>query len=285
MIAWLLQEVKEVLAGNVFEKQKEIRRGFEGTIQRDDVGVGWQRLVNRCLEHLRAQSVLVEIGLGQAFESVFTAVPNRSWTGGDVIKVDGADRREIFGCWLVPRQDLTDLVDDSVTSGAKGLDNLKLDGRGIEIVVAVVMAEGNGEKSNSFTLEVETLTDNITWEENVLDRRGMSGNGPRVLEGDIGAGGVEGRKNGGTWKGAWGWETGGVWRKRNGRGLGRSSDRGGRIDGEHVVVCPRGTICGQMATSTIGRLSGGERLGLLWAEGEVGHGYGILQHCWTGKGD
>ena len=48
------------------------------------------------LEHLRAQSVLVKICLGQAFESVFTTVLDRSRTGGDVIEVDGADRREIF---------------------------------------------------------------------------------------------------------------------------------------------------------------------------------------------
>jgi hypothetical protein len=48
---------------------------------------------------------------------------------------------------------LTDLVDDSVTSGTKGLDDLKLDRGGIEIVVAVVMTGGDGEKSNPFTLE------------------------------------------------------------------------------------------------------------------------------------
>ena len=43
------------------------------------------------LEHLCAQSVLVKIGLGQAFKSIFTTVPNRGRTGGNVIKVDGAD--------------------------------------------------------------------------------------------------------------------------------------------------------------------------------------------------
>jgi hypothetical protein len=46
------------------------------------------------------------------------------------------------------------LVDDSVTSGTEGLDNLKLDRGGIEIVVAVVMASGDGEKSDPFTLEI-----------------------------------------------------------------------------------------------------------------------------------
>ena len=66
--------------------------------------------------------------------------------------------------------------------------------------------------------------------------------------------------------------------------FGRSSDRGGRIDGEHVVGCPCGTVGGQMMTSTIGVLSG-ERLRILWAEREVGHGKRILQHCRTGKGD
>lgn len=150
------------------------------------------------LEHLRAQSVLVKICLGQAFESVFTTVLDRSRTGGDVIEVDGADRREIFCHWRIPRQDLADLVDDSVASGAKGLYNLKLDRGGIKMVVAVVMAGGNREKSNPFTLEIQTLADNVTWEENVLHWRRMNGSGPRVLERDIGAGGVEGRKNGRT---------------------------------------------------------------------------------------
>lgn len=124
-----------------------------------------------------AQSVLVKIGLGQAFESIFTTVPGRDGAGGNVIEVDSADRREIFGRWWIPRQDLTDLVDDCVTSGTEGPDNLKLDRGGIEMVVAVVMAGGNGEKSNSFTLEIQTLADGITWEENVLHRRRMSGGG------------------------------------------------------------------------------------------------------------
>ena len=154
------------------------------------------------LEHLRAQSVLVEIGLGQAFEGVFTTVPNRVRTGGDVIEVDSADRREFFGRWGAARQDLTDLVDDSVTSGTEGPDDLKLDGRGIEIVVAIVMAGGNREKPSPFALEIKTLTDNITWEENVLHWRRMSGSGSRVLGRDVGAGGVQRRKNGRARNGA-----------------------------------------------------------------------------------
>jgi hypothetical protein len=93
----LFQKVKEVLAGNVFEKQKEVRRGLEGAVERDNVRVGGQRLVDRGLEQLRAQCVLVKIGLGQAFEGIFTTVPNRGERGGDIIKVDSADWREIFG--------------------------------------------------------------------------------------------------------------------------------------------------------------------------------------------
>ena len=214
------------------------------------------------LEHLRAQGILVKIGLGQAFECIFTTVLDRGWTGGNVIEVDGANRREIFCHWWVPREDLTDLVDDSVASGTEGLYDLELDGGGIEIVVAVVMAGGNREKPNPFTLEIETLTNNIAWEENVLHWRRMSGSGSRVLKRDISAGSVERRKNRRTWNGAGRWETGGVRGERDGRRLGRSSDRGGRIDGEHVVGCLCGTTGGQVTTSTIGMLSG-ERLGIL----------------------
>ena len=117
---------------------------------------------------MSAQSILVKIGLGQTFEGIFTTVPHGGGARGEVIEIDGADRREIFGRWRVARQDLTDLVDDSVTSGTESLDDLKLDGGGVEIVVAVVMTGGNGEKPNPFSVKIKTLTDNITREENVL---------------------------------------------------------------------------------------------------------------------
>lgn len=117
-----------------------------------------------------AQSVLVKIGLGQALEGILTTVLHRD-RRGEIIKVDSADRGKIFDLRWVTRQDLTDLVNDSVTPGTERLDDLELDGGGIETVVAVVMAGGNGKKPNSFTLEIKTLTDNITWKENVLRRR------------------------------------------------------------------------------------------------------------------
>lgn len=40
MIARLFQEIKEVLTRNVFEKQKEVRGGVEGTVKGDDIRVG-----------------------------------------------------------------------------------------------------------------------------------------------------------------------------------------------------------------------------------------------------
>ena len=205
------------------------------------------------------QSILVKIGLGQTFESIFTTVPHGSGRGGDVIEVYSADRREIFGQWRVAGQDLTDLVDDGVASSTEGLDDLKLDGGSVEIVVAVEMTGGNRKKSNPFTLKIKTLTDNITWEENVLHSRRMSGRGSGVLGRDIDTGGdVERRKNG-----TGGRDAGGVRGKRDGRRPRRSEDGGGKIDGEHGVGCPCGTIGGQMTTSTIGRLSGGARLRIL----------------------
>ena len=79
------------------------------------------------LEHLCTQSVLVKICLGQALEGIFSTVPNRSGRGRNVVEIDSADRGEIFYQGWIARQDLTDLVDDSVTSGTEGLDDLKLD--------------------------------------------------------------------------------------------------------------------------------------------------------------
>jgi len=105
------------------------------------------------LEHLCAQFILVKIGLGQTFKGVFTTVPHGGWAGY-VIEVNSADQREIFGWWRVARQDLTDLVDNSVTSGAEGPDDLKLDRGGIKIVVTIAMTGGNGEKPDPFALKI-----------------------------------------------------------------------------------------------------------------------------------
>ena len=150
------------------------------------------------------QSILVKIGLGQTFESIFTTVPHGSGRGGDVIEVYSADRREIFGQWRVAGQDLTDLVDDGVASSTEGLDDLKLDGGSVEIVVAVEMTGGNRKKSNPFTLKIKTLTDNITWEETLTlvgmskeERTGLAGGmraeyEARGMEGDLGEARTEG---------------------------------------------------------------------------------------------
>jgi hypothetical protein len=46
VIAGLFQEVKKVLSGNIFEEKKQKRRGFEGTMESDNVRVRVQRLMN-----------------------------------------------------------------------------------------------------------------------------------------------------------------------------------------------------------------------------------------------
>ena len=208
-----------------------------------------------------AQSILVKIGLGQALEGILTTVLHRGGRG-EIIEIDSADRGKIFGLWWVTRQDLTDLVDDSVTSGTERLDDFELDGGGVEIVVAVVMTGGNGKKPNSFTLEIKPLTDNITWKENVLHRRRGHGSSPRVL-GDRGTGGVKRRKGGRTRNGTGRRDAGGVGRKRDRRRPRRSSDGGGKIDGQHGVGCPDGTISRDTTTRTIGGLFSGQILRIL----------------------
>ena len=49
MVARFFQEVKEVLARNVFKKQKKVGGSFEGTVEGDNVRVRRQRLMDRCL--------------------------------------------------------------------------------------------------------------------------------------------------------------------------------------------------------------------------------------------
>ena len=207
------------------------------------------------LEHLGTQSVLVKVGLGQTFEGIFTTVPDLGGRVGDVVKVDSADRREIFGLGWIGRQDLTDLVDDSVTSGTEGLDNLELYRGGIKIVVDVALTRGNREKANPLIMEMETLADNITWEENVLHWNGKSGCGSRGVGRGGGTWCIKGGKNGRTRNGTGGWAAGGILGTSVGGRSGRSGDGGRKVDGEHEVGSHRGTFT-VVTTRTIGRLSG-----------------------------
>lgn len=91
---------------------------------------------------------------------------------------------------------------------------------------------------------------------------------------------VERRKNGRARNGTGGWKPGGILGTGVGGGSARSNDRGGKIHGQHNVTVHRGKLA-----RTIGRLSWGERLRMLCAEGKVWHGDWILQHYWTGEGD
>ena len=130
--------------------------------------LGEQETRGTYLENSGAQSILVKIGLGQALEGVLTTVLYRGGRG-EVIEVDSVDRGKILGLWWVTREDLTDLVDNSVAPGTESPDDLELDGGGIEIVVAVEMAGGDGKKSDLFTPEIKTLTDNNTWKDEDME--------------------------------------------------------------------------------------------------------------------
>lgn len=81
--------------------------------------------------------------------------------------------------------------------------------------------------------------------------------------GDSGTGGVERRKGGRTGNGTGRRDAGGVGRKRDRRRPGRSSDGGGKIDGQHGVGCPGGTISRDAATRAIGGLFSGQILRIL----------------------
>ena len=57
MVAGLFEEIKKVFTGDKLEEKKQKRRGLEGAMKRDDVGVGRERLVNRSLhDRLTTQS-------------------------------------------------------------------------------------------------------------------------------------------------------------------------------------------------------------------------------------
>lgn len=49
MVAGLFEKVEKIFTGYELEKKKQERRGLEGAMKRDDVGVGRERLVNRGL--------------------------------------------------------------------------------------------------------------------------------------------------------------------------------------------------------------------------------------------
>jgi hypothetical protein len=94
---------------------------------------------------------------------------------------------------------------------------------------------------------------------------------------------VERRENGGmrVWAGEW--EMSGILLTVvRGRSV-RSSDRGKKIYGEYEVISHCETF--RHMAMTIGRLSCGERLRILCAEGEVWHGDWVLPCYWTWNGD
>ena len=49
MVPCLLEEIEEVLAGDKLEEQQEIGRGFERAVERDEVRMGRERLMDACL--------------------------------------------------------------------------------------------------------------------------------------------------------------------------------------------------------------------------------------------
>ena len=49
MIASLFKKIEQILTGNVFEKEKEEGRGFQRAMQRDNVRMRRNRLVDGCL--------------------------------------------------------------------------------------------------------------------------------------------------------------------------------------------------------------------------------------------
>lgn len=78
-------------------------------------------------------------------------------------------------------------------------------------------------------------------------------------------------------KGTGGWELSGILRTVVGASSVRSSDFWGQKDREHKVGLHGGTLWPK-STRAIGRLSGGNGLRILCAEGEIWHGHWILQH-------
>ena len=49
VVAGLFEKIEKIFTGYELEKKKQERRGLEGAMKRDDVGVGRERLMNRGL--------------------------------------------------------------------------------------------------------------------------------------------------------------------------------------------------------------------------------------------
>jgi hypothetical protein len=161
MVARLFEKVEQILAGDVFQKQKQKGGRFKSAMESDNVGMQGQWLMYGDLGHLYCQGILVEVGLGEALDGEFATVHCLCAIRGLVIKLhmtDGGHVAILWHGWTI--EDLLNEIDNCIAAGAKLLDDLELlcwllTGR-LGRSVAV------GHKADGLSLEIEALANDVS---------------------------------------------------------------------------------------------------------------------------
>lgn len=211
MIASLLEEVEQVLAGDELEKEKKKGGRLQCPVQRNDVRVSGQRLVDvrlprhrvrstigahkaaegtTYLGHLRRKRLLVEVCLAENLDGVVAPVIAplaRIHVARGAIHAP-ADAAVVAR--LVAREHLADEVDDSIRACAEPTDDLEL-ARGVRLRAWGHSGCGHRHVGDRLALEEQARADEITRGEDVFGegrgalRGGGGGCGARLAGGEV----------------------------------------------------------------------------------------------------
>jgi len=125
VIPRLLKEVEEILAGHKFQEKKQEGRCLQCTMERHDVRVGGQRLMDRCLKHLRRQLLLVEISLAEKLDCILLAILCRPAPKA-VLVIHVIQHQAIVTRTLSTVENLTDKVDNGIRTCSESTNDLEL---------------------------------------------------------------------------------------------------------------------------------------------------------------
>jgi hypothetical protein len=126
MIAGLFKKVEQILARDVFEKEKNEGWGFQCAMQRDNVVMHRNGLVNGRLRKLCVEFFLIQIGFGKKLDGIFTTILCWGTHRWGVVKLEATTGVDmiILGGWRAGKH-LAYEVDDGIAARAKLTDDLE----------------------------------------------------------------------------------------------------------------------------------------------------------------
>jgi hypothetical protein len=117
-------------------------------------------LTETYLRKLCGEVLLIQVRLGQKFDSIFTAILRRGAHRCGVVKLQGAAVIDmtILGRWGAGN-DLANVIDDGIATGAKFTHDLELPSRILVVCDGSLLGGLVGGEAKNFTQERNSLTD------------------------------------------------------------------------------------------------------------------------------